>query len=287
MAYVQSKLHNLHVEMQCTSSVKEYKEYTECAADRKLWKGYYAGTSFEIYSKYMEALIRRHPDGCTEKGASWKDLRLPYYKREWDGKDSDGNQLVDFSNQSDDDDDDPLGDDRDRVTHRFGWCVVTPPTLLEIKGKLDSVGVKKMLSVNCGRGNVESALSDIGLQVIMTDIWKRSPSAIEMDSVAAATKYCQECECICSIWPPGYKSVLYDALVASAKKGFPFQYVLYMGEDCAGCTGGYQMYELMDVAYEEIASFPVFKWRYIHDKVHLYRLTDSTEILKYSSLEDQ
>lgn len=164
-------------------------------------------------------------------------------------------------------------DDREHVVATFGWCVISRNILLAIRDKLQSLGISKVLSVNCGRGNIESALADIGIDVVLTDIVKQTAATIVLDSESAAREYCRDCKCICSIWPPYEDRVLYDALIAASAENQSFEYVLYIGEDEGGCTGGASIFKLLASSYEEIARFEVFRWSCLQDSAILFRLS--------------
>jgi hypothetical protein len=51
---------------------------------------------------------------------------------------------------------------------------------------------------------------------------------------------------------------------------------VYIGEDCGGCTGDKEFFEILEQQWEEIEDHNIKQWQGVHDRIVVYqRITSS------------
>jgi hypothetical protein len=66
-------------------------------------------------------------------------------------------------------------------------------------------------------------------------------------------------------WPPYDDPMAYDTL-----RAYTGNKLVYIGEECGGCTGDDKFFELLSQEWEDVADCPIVQWWGIHDSITVY-----------------
>lgn len=158
-----------------------------------------------------------------------------------------------------------------QLRNHYGYGLMEHEYLLQASKDLKELGTR-VLAINSGLATMESALMDLGVPVICTDLVKKRPFVHVMDSEVAAEMYSKETNCLFSSWPPYMKKNVYDSVECAKKYGTPFKYVLHVGEsEVDGCIDGHQI-QLFTEEYVKLHRYECFRWGDLVDEGNLYCL---------------
>lgn len=152
---------------------------------------------------------------------------------------------------------------RDMFIEKFCWSIVTKETIKEM---VDFIKDDIALEIGAGTGLYAYLLRNCGVQIIPTDVVQKRNSflkIVQCEAVEAVNKF--SAEILITIWPPCWSLMAYNSL-----KAFQGNKIIYIGEECGGCTGDDQFHELLRKEWRLVNKIQIPNWPMIRDFVWFY-----------------
>lgn len=173
-----------------------------------------------------------------------------------------------------------LGDAYDRMMHwaiskdeyhtRYGFAVIDEQAIEALRP------LSPILEVGAGIGYWAHELRRAGIDIVATEpeLGERNPypfrvtepwTMIEKLSAADAIRKYPDRNLL-TVWP-GYD----ETWTGEMLKEFTAEFVAYAGESSGGCTGDDDFHSHLDEFFEEIAIIDIPHFRYLNDRLYLYK----------------
>ena len=178
-------------------------------------------------------------------------------------------------------------ENRKKYCRIYAWAVADPASIAFVAKYLGP----RAIEIGAGNGYWSWQLSQSGVDILaydenppdqtpnfyfvpreelpnpktLTKIWY----PVQQGSIEKLTEYPDRTLFLC--WPPYGEPMATECL--NAYRGDRF---VYIGEDCGGCTGDKEFFEILEQQWEEIADHDIKQWQGVHDRIAVYqRITSS------------
>ena len=169
--------------------------------------------------------------------------------------------------------------------YNYSWAV---PSKIAIRSIEKFVKNDRIIEVSAGYGLWAKLISDIGIEIIATDIINEEdgkrfhyiPENIQyinmeqLDYLSALKKY-NNFEVLMMLWP-----IYDDSLAYNSLKEFKGDKFIYIGETQGGCNGDNKFFNLLDKEWEEVEMIIIPQWYGIHDYLCLYERKNNPNLME-------
>lgn len=155
------------------------------------------------------------------------------------------------------------GEGRTGLRHRYAFAVPTEEAIQVI------AALSPIVEIGAGSGYWASLIARAGAEVVayddrswdaeFTKYWcpVRNGGPEKLDEHPGWTLF------LC--WPPYDTPMAHECLLRHTGR-----HVVYVGEECGGCTGDEAFHAMLDRAYDETWTIALLQWPGIHDDLKLY-----------------